>query len=144
MTRMKMLSTAAALALVAAMAAPTASSAEGKRFGGPAGGGAAFRAGGAPAVRMGGGAPAASFAARAPAMRQGGGVAWNGGHTAWNGGNGGAWRGGYRYRDRDGRFCAGFRTPGSREPPHDEVAGGRKAPRHEVAGSWARAKQRAL
>src|SRR5246127_6014447 len=42
------------------------------------------------------------------------------------------------------RFCAGFRTPGSREPPHDEVAGGRKAPRHEVAGSWARAKQRAL
>jgi hypothetical protein len=37
------------------------------------------------------------------------------------------------------RFCAGFRTPGSREPPHDEVAGGRKAPRHEVAGSWARA-----
>ena len=34
--------------------------------------------------------------------------------------------------------------PGSREPPHDEVAGGRKAPRHEVAGSWAPARRRAL
>ena len=30
--------------------------------------------------------------------------------------------------------CAGFRTPGSREPPQDKVAGGRKPPRHEVAG----------
>src|SRR5215469_9035169 len=40
--------------------------------------------------------------------------------------------------------CAGFRMPGSREPPHDEVAGVRKAPRHEVAGSWAPARQRAL
>src|ERR1700758_3686824 len=42
------------------------------------------------------------------------------------------------------RGCAGFRTPGSREPPHDEVAGGRKAPRHEVAGSWAPTGQRVL
>src|SRR6516165_1821848 len=41
-------------------------------------------------------------------------------------------------------FCRGFRTPGSREPPHDEVAGVRKAPRHEVAGSWALTGQRAL
>ncbi len=99
MTRMKMLSTAAALALVAAMAAPTASNAEGKRFGG-----AAFRAGGTPAVRMGGGAPA---------MRPSGGVAWNGSRTAWNGGGGGAWRGGYRYRDHDGRFWPGAVAAGA-------------------------------
>jgi hypothetical protein len=109
---MKMLSTAAALALVAAMAAPTASNAEGKRMGGPAGGGAAFRAGGAPAVRMGGGAPAAHFAASAPAMRPSGGVAWNGNHTAWNGAGGGAWRGGYR-RDHDGRFWPGAVAAGA-------------------------------
>ena len=41
------------------------------------------------------------------------------------------------YPQADVAFCAGFRTPGSREPRHDEVAGGRKAPRHEVAGDWA-------
>jgi hypothetical protein len=109
MISMKMLSTAAALALVAAIAAPAASHAEGKKFGGPAGG-AAFR-GGAPAVRMGGGVPAARFTATAPAMRQSGGVAWNGGgRTAWNGG-GATWNGGYRHRD--GRFWPGAVAAGA-------------------------------
>ena len=111
MISMKLLSTAAALALIAATAAPTASSAEGRRIGGPAVGGAAFR-GGAPAVRMGGGAPAARFAATAPAMRQNGGVAWNGGRTAWNGG-GATWNGGYRHRDHDGRFWPGAAAAGA-------------------------------
>jgi hypothetical protein len=35
------------------------------------------------------------------------------------------------------RNCAGFRTPESRDPPHDEVTGVRKTPRHEIAG-WGR------
>jgi hypothetical protein len=98
MIPMKMLSTAAALALVAATAAPTASFAEG--HGRAFSGGAAFR---------GGGAPAARFNA-APAMRPGGGVAWNGGRTAWNGGGGG-WNGGYRHRDR--RFWPGAVAAGA-------------------------------
>jgi BA14K-like protein len=96
----KMLSTAAALALLVPVLTPTASFAEGK-FGH---GGAAYHAPGG-GMRMGGGAPAARFAAGAPAARPGGGAAWTGGHTNWNGGGttwnggrtgwngGGAWRG---------------------------------------------------
>ena len=86
MISVKILSTAAALALLVPMAAPTASSAEGK-FGH---GGAAHHAPGV-GMRMGGGAPAAQFTASAPAMRPAGGTTWNGSRTGWNGG--GAWRG---------------------------------------------------
>jgi BA14K-like protein len=86
MISVKILSTAAALALLVPMAAPTASFAEGK-FGH---GGAAYHAPGG-GMRMGGGAPAARFTASAPAMRPAGGTTWNGGRTGWNGG--GAWRG---------------------------------------------------
>jgi hypothetical protein len=113
----KMLSMAAALALLVPVVTPSASFAEGK-FG--RGGGVAFhgnaggmRTVGAPAVRMGGGAPTARFAGGAPAMRPSGGVAWNGGRTAWNGGGGGAWNGGYRHRDHDGRWWPGAVAAGA-------------------------------
>jgi hypothetical protein len=113
MVSIKILSAAAALAVLGPIAAPSASFAEGPHLGRVAAGGAAFRAGGgAPAVRM-GGAPAANFAASAPAQsfaaaRLSGGTTWNGGtawrgQTAWNGG--GAWRGGHR--DHDGRWWPG-------------------------------------
>ena len=100
----KLLSTVGALALVAAMAAPSAGFAAGH---GRPGGGAAFR---------GGGAPAAHFAARAPAMGGGaptmrGGAAWSGNRTAWNGGNRGAWNGGYR--QHNGRFWPGAVAAGA-------------------------------
>jgi BA14K-like protein len=128
MISLKMLSTAAALALLVPMTAPTASFAEGPKIGrgGPAvhanvGGGApAMRMGsGAPAVRMGGGAPAANFAASAPAARPDGNVAWSGnragwsgaGRTAWNGGGGGAWRG--DGRRHDGRWWPGAVAAGA-------------------------------
>src|SRR5437588_5550580 len=107
MTRLKILSTAAALALVLPMAAPSASFAQqGHRGGGHAAGGAAIgggggarMGGGAPGARIGGAAPQAnariggaapqanfaanaqgrSFAAGAPAVRPSGGATWNGG-----------------------------------------------------------------
>jgi hypothetical protein len=82
----KMLSAAAALALLVPVVTPSASFAEGK-FGH---GGAAYHAPGG-GMRIGGGAPAARLAATAPAARPGGGAAWTGGRTSWNGG--GAWRG---------------------------------------------------
>jgi hypothetical protein len=85
----KMLSTAAALALLVPVVTPSASFAEGK-FGR---GGAAFHA-------YGGGAPAVRFAPGAPAMRPAGGAVWSGGRTSWNGG------GGYRH-DHDRRFIPG-------------------------------------
>src|SRR5271166_2179694 len=44
----------------------------------------------------------------------------------------------------EGRSCAGFWTPASREAPRTQAAGVQKAPRHEVAGSWVAAGQRAL
>jgi hypothetical protein len=88
----KMLSTAAALALLVPVVTPSASFAEGK-FGS---GGGAFHA-------YSGGAPAARSAATAPAMRPSGGAAWTGGRTTWNGG--GAWRG--DRRDHDRRFIPG-------------------------------------
>ena len=119
MISLKMLSTAAALALLAPMVAPSASYAEGPKVGR---GGPAFHAnvgGGAPAMRMGGAAPNARFAPSAPsqsfaAARPTGGVAWNGGRTAWNGGAGGAWRGGeFRHRDRDGRWWPGAVAAGA-------------------------------
>jgi hypothetical protein len=97
MISLKMLGTAAALALLVPMAVPTASVAEGAKMGrAVTTGGAAFHA-------YGGGAPAARFAASAPAMRPGGGAAWTGGRTTWNGG--GAWRG-YRH-DHDRGFIPG-------------------------------------
>jgi hypothetical protein len=112
MISVKILSTAAALALLVPMAAPTASFAEGPKLGRAATtGGAAFRAP-APAARIGGAGPTASFAAGAPARsyaagvptaRPSGGAAWTGGRTGWNGG--GAWRG-YRH-DYDRRFIPG-------------------------------------
>jgi BA14K-like protein len=89
MISLKMLSTAAALALLVPMTVPTASLAEGAKIG-RAGttGGAAFRA--APATNF-AAAPARSYAAGVPAARPSGGAAWTGGRTTWNGG--GAWRG---------------------------------------------------
>jgi hypothetical protein len=102
MISVKILSTAAALALLLPIAAPGASYAQANKIGRAAAGGAAYyRAGAAaPATRMVGAAPAASV----PAARPSGGVAWNGGRT-WNGG--GDWRG-YRHdRDRDRRFIPG-------------------------------------
>jgi BA14K-like protein len=107
MISMKMLSTAAALVLVAATAAPTASNAEGRRYGGPAGG--TYRASGAPAARV-AAAPAMRPNGGTVAMRPSGGTAWNGGRTAWNGG-GGTWNGGYRHRD--GRFWPGAVAAGA-------------------------------
>jgi hypothetical protein len=114
MISLKMLSTAAALALVAT----SASYAEGPKVGR---GGPAFHAnvgGGAPTMRMGGAAPTARFAPSAPsqsfaAARPTGGVAWNGGRTTWNGGAGGAWNGGYRHRDHDGRWWPGAVAAGA-------------------------------
>src|ERR1700730_17621730 len=108
MISLKMLSTAAALALLVPMVAPSASYAEGPKAGRAVGaGGTAFRTGGGtPSMRMLSGALATSFAAGAPAVRPSGGVAWNGGRTAWNGGGGGAWNGGYRPRGHDGRLWA--------------------------------------
>jgi hypothetical protein len=107
MISMKMLSTAAALALVAATAAPTASNAEGRRYGGPAGG--TYRASGAPAARV-AAAPAMRPNGGTAAMRPSGGATWSGGRTAWNGG-GGTWNGGYR--NRDGRFWPGAVAAGA-------------------------------
>jgi hypothetical protein len=127
MISMKILSTAAALALVLPMAVPIAShAAEGQRAGraggaafhpgggGPRmGGGAPRMSGGAPAARVGGGAPAASFAATAPAARFNGG----GGVSRFNGGGGvyrGQYAGGYRHdRDRDRGFRGGAAVAGA-------------------------------
>jgi hypothetical protein len=96
MISLKMLSTAAALALLVPMAAPTASVAEGAKMGRAATtGGAAFRA--APTASF-AAAPARSYAAGAPAMRPAGGAVWSGGRTTWNGG--GAWRGDRHDHDR--------------------------------------------
>jgi hypothetical protein len=115
MISLKMLSTAAALALLVPMVAPSASYAEGPKAGRAVGaGGTAFRTGGGtPSMRTVSGAPATSFAAGAPAVRPSGGVAWNGGRTAWNGGGGGAWNGGYRHRDHDGRWWPGAVAAGA-------------------------------
>jgi hypothetical protein len=109
MISMKILSTAAALALVLPMAAPIASqAAEGQRVG--RAGGAAFHpggagprmGGGAPAARYGGGAPAAGFAATAPAAR------FNGGGGVYRG----QYAGGYRH-DRDRGFIPGAAVAGA-------------------------------
>jgi hypothetical protein len=114
MISLKMLSTAAALALFVPMVAPSASYAEGPKVGRAVGaGGTAFRAGGTPSMRTVGRGPATSFAAGAPAVRPSGGVAWNGGRAAWNGGGGGAWNGGYRHRDHDGRWWPGAVAAGA-------------------------------
>ena len=120
----KILSTAAALALLVPMAAPTASFAEGPKLG-RSGGAPAFHAntgggmrmgggapaGGAPAARFTGSAPTQSFAAGAPAARPSGGATWSGGRTAWNGGGGAAWRG--RDRRDGGRFWPGAVAAGA-------------------------------
>jgi hypothetical protein len=106
MISLKMLSTAAALALLVPMVAPSASYAEGPKAGRAVGaGGTAFRAGGTPSMRTVGRAPATSFAAGAPAVRPSGGA-------AWNGGGGGAWDG-YRHRDHDGRWWPGAVAAGA-------------------------------
>jgi BA14K-like protein len=112
MISMKILSTAAALALVLPMAAPVASyAAQGQKFGRAAGGAPAFRAGGgagprmgggAPAARFGGGAPAARFAATAPAAR------FNGGGGVYRG----QYAGGYR-RDGGRGFIPGAAVAGA-------------------------------
>jgi hypothetical protein len=94
MMRTKILSSIAALAL---LATPAASLAAWHGGGGHFGGG---HVGGGPA--MGARAPSANFAAAGPA--RGPGASFNGGRTAWNGNNG-AWRGGDR--GRGGGFWPG-------------------------------------
>jgi hypothetical protein len=100
----KFVSSAAALALIAALNAPTASFAwKGGGGGGHWSGGGGVHFSGAPAAHF-SAAPAARFVGAAPA---GGGVAWRGGPTAWNGGNG-AWHGGFHHhRFFPGAFAAG-------------------------------------
>jgi hypothetical protein len=112
MINLKVLSTAAVMALVLPMAAPTASFAEN-----PHGGRGAVVGGG---VRAGGGMPAARFSGGGGAPRVfsggGGGFRANGGAPVaqfganggnWRGGSGrDGWRGGYR-RDHDGGFIPG-------------------------------------
>ncbi len=112
MISLKVLSTAAAMALVLPMAAPTASFAEN-----PNGGKANSAVRGGGGVRAGGGAPTARFSGGAgPRNFSGGGVRANAGAQSaaaggnWRGNQG--WRGnegwrGDRRRDRDGNFIPG-------------------------------------
>ncbi|WJR75172.1 BA14K family protein [Bradyrhizobium sp. NP1] len=124
MTSKTFLSTVAALALLVPVMASTASYAQADRVGGGrgavsagahAGGGAGMRAGGGGGMRaggggggmrvgtaptMGGGAPAARFAA-GPVDARPGGAAWSGGGRTWSGGRT-AWNGGGGYRHNRG------------------------------------------
>src|SRR5712671_6667689 len=91
MIKLKVLSTAAAIALVLPIAAPSASFAQ--QFKGGKGGVAVGGGGGAPAARFsGGGAPMARFSGT--------------GVTRYSGGYGGGWNSGYRHR-RGGGFIPG-------------------------------------
>jgi hypothetical protein len=104
MMSLKVLSTAAAIALVLPMTAPSASFAQNPHGG--KGNFAARGGGGAPAARFGGGgAPMAHFsgapAARFSGARTGAAV------TRYSGGYGGGWNGGYRYRRGGGGFIPG-------------------------------------
>ncbi len=117
MISLKVLSTAAAIALVLPIAASTTSSAQnfkGGRAGVAVGGGggapaARFGGGGAPMARFSGGAsagPVARFNSGAPVARfssAGAGTTV----TRYSGGYGGGWNGGYRYRHRGGGFFPG-------------------------------------
>jgi hypothetical protein len=120
MISLKVLSSAAAIALVLPIAAPSASLAQGKDVKG----GVAVGGGGAPAARFsgGGGAPVARFSGGgggAPVARfsgvSGGGApvarfSGAGGGTSvtrYSSGYGGAWHGGYRYRRGGGGFFPG-------------------------------------
>jgi hypothetical protein len=130
MIRLKVLSTAAAIALVLPMAASTTSSAQNFKGGK---GGVAVGGGGAPAARFSGGAPAARFSAGAAPMAHYSGpgassmarysgvttagapaARWSGATTGTRFSTGptvtryssgyGGWNGGYRYRHRGGFF----------------------------------------
>src|ERR1700731_2576674 len=106
MISLKMLSTAAALALLVPMVAPSASYAEGPKAGRAVGaGGTAFRAGGTPSMRTVGRGPPTSVAAGTRALRPSG-------AEAWNGGRGGAWNG-YLHRGHDGRWWPGAVAAGA-------------------------------
>jgi hypothetical protein len=126
MIKLKVLSTAAAIALVLPIAAPSGSFAQGKDFkdraavsGGGGAPAARFSGGGAPMARFSGGAsagPAARFNSGAPAARFSG-VSTGGAAVArysgtgptvtrYSSGYGGAWTGGHRYR-RGGGFIPG-------------------------------------
>jgi len=119
MIDLKVLSTAAAIALVLPIAAPSASFAQNFRGGkgivavGGGGGAPAARfsggGGGVPVARFSGGAsagPVARFNSGAPAARfssAGTGTTV----TRYSGGYGGGWNGGYRYRRGGGGFIRG-------------------------------------
>jgi BA14K-like protein len=111
MTSLKILSAAAAMALVLPMAAPTASFAQNPsgtkaNFAvGGGGGGAAIRGGGGAAIRGGGGAPA--FSGGGGGFRAGGG---GGAPVAQYRGGGGGWRGGYA--GGYGGYRGGYRRHG--------------------------------
>ena len=111
MISLKVLSTAAIMALVLPMAVPSASFAQtpharaGAGARAPGGGGSFHAGGGGP--RMGGGAPAARFSGGgAPAARFSGGGAPG---ARFSGGGGGVYRGGYAggYRHDGGGFIPG-------------------------------------
>ena len=124
MIKLKVLSTAAAIALVLPIAAPSASFAQqfkGGKGGVAVGGGrgapaARFSGGGAPMARFsGGGAPTARYSGSSAAMARYGAVSTGGapvarysgtGVTRYSGGYGGGWNGGYRHR-RGGGFIPG-------------------------------------
>jgi len=104
MINLKVLSTAAAIALVLPIAAPSVSFAQ--HFKGGKGGVAVGGGGGAPAARFsggGGGAPMARYSGvstgGAPVARYSG-----TGVTRYSGGYSGGWNSGYRYRHRGGGF----------------------------------------
>src|SRR5258708_23823435 len=121
MIKLKVLSTAAAIALVLPIAAPSASFAQqfkGGKGGVAVGGGrgapaARFSGGGGPMARFsGGGAPTARYSGSSAAMARYGAVSTGGaavarysgtGVTRYSGGYGGGWNGGYRHR-RGGFF----------------------------------------
>src|SRR6266849_1740844 len=115
MISLKVLSTAAAIALVLPIAAPSESFAQnphgGKGNFAMRGGGAPvarFSGGGAPMARFSGGAsgPVARFNSGAPAARfSGAGTGTT--VTRYSGGYGGGWNGGYRYRRGGGGFIPG-------------------------------------
>src|SRR6266852_6778189 len=119
MISLKVLSTAAAIALVLPIAAPSASFAQ--HFRGGKGNVAVGGGGGAPAARFsggGGGAPMARFsggASAAPVARFNGGAPaarFSGAGTGttvtrYSGYSGGGWNGGYRYRRGGGGFIPG-------------------------------------
>jgi hypothetical protein len=122
MIKLKVLSTAAAIALVLPIAAPSASFAQqfkGGKGGVAVGGGGApaarFSGGGAPMARFsGGGAPTARYSGSSAAMARYGAVSTGGAPVARYSGTGvarysggyGGWNGGYRHR-RGGGFIPG-------------------------------------